>query len=181
MVRIMDMSRLAVALLAAMILSYLVLRSPSDLTKVSFDGGSVTVPASLEGWEVKPGTGDQLAQGKTRFGTLELEITRTHIGLRGDIKAYVRRQHEKAFRERADYQVRLQGEERYWGARIFAPVGRAAYTGRFMGIQTQYIQHDVYLPYKGEYARVALKYPAFLYKLISLDEAILMTGIELTP
>lgn len=181
MARLFDRLRLPLFIVLALWLGFLVEATPGTATYRLTDGSSVTLPRSLEGWHLEPGEGDMLLHGGTRFGTMELEIEKTHVPVGANLSAYIAERHTKLFAANDDYQIRLKGELKPFGPNQL-PTSHAVYNGKFLGLfTTRYAQHDVYLPYKWSYVRVGLYYPEFLDDYMTPDTLFLANNLKLAP
>jgi hypothetical protein len=177
MARLWSKLRLPLVLVLAISLGYLVESTPKSLVVPMNDGaGTVTVPRSLEGWRLKPGQGDLLLSGGTRLGLMKLQIATTGVTDAAVLGSYIADRQQADFLAHENYQTRLKGEIRTWGDQRM-PVARAVYDGKFLGVTTRFVQHDVFLPYRGQYVRVGLTFPEFLDNYLGPDQYFLATHL----
>jgi hypothetical protein len=177
MARLWNRLRLPLAVLLAVFLGYLILRTPGTLTVTMADGVSTaTVPRGLEGWHLTPGQDSVLLKGGTRLGLISLQVETTNVPKDGNLQAYIADRQHDAWLAQENYQPRLKGELRTWGEDR-APVARAVYDGKFLGFQTRMVQHDVYWPYQWQYVRIGLTFPEFLDDYMGPDQYFLATHL----
>jgi len=173
--------RLLAFTIAAVILGYLVERDPGRVTLSLPDRGiSLAVPKNLEGWVLEPGEGDTLVEGTTRLGLVTLEIATVPVKENGDIDSYIVSRHKELKEGKADYIVWHQGPDSKFGFRP-APAYKATYQGKvgWWPFTTEIWQQDVYWPYRGNYARISMRYPNFLINYVYMDRLMLAGNLKL--
>jgi hypothetical protein len=172
--------KLPLLILLAAWLGYLVLATPGTVTvQLPNNKGSVTMPRSLEGWQLTPGHGDFLLSGHTRMGLMQLQIEETNIPVGGNLAAYITERHNTGWKVEHDYQVRLKGELRAFGS-YRLPVGRAVLDGKFLGRKVRMVQYDAYMQSDWKYVRVGFTFPEFLDDYLTPDQLFLADNIKLT-
>jgi hypothetical protein len=167
-------------LLLAVWIGYALLATPGTTTIALAGGkGTLTVPRSLEGWQVAPGTDDMLATGKTRLGLMQLQVQQTKVPVGGDLAAYIAERQALDWKLTHDYQVRLKGELRPFGA-YRVPVARAVYDGTLLGLKVRMVQYDAYMRSDWRYVRVGFTFPEFLDDFLTPDQEYIALNVKLT-
>lgn len=182
MTRLAPATKLAFFLVLAVLLGYVVERSPERLTLSLPDQGvTVSVPENLEGWVLEPGEGDVLVKGHTRGGLVSLEVAKVPVAQNGDIYGYIQERHQELKQGKREYIVWHQGSDSKFGLRN-APTYKATHQGRVLGLWTTEVwEYDSYWPYRGQYARITMRYPDFLVNYVYPDKALIGTALKLEP
>lgn len=171
--------RLPLLLLLTVWIGYALLATPGKTTIALAGGkGTLTVPRSLEGWRVAPGQDEMLATGKTRFGLMQVQVQQTPVPVGGDLAAYIADRQALDWKLTHDYQVRLKGELRPFGA-MRVPVSRAVYDGTLLGMKVRMVQYDAYMRSDWRYVRVGFTFPEFLDDYFAADQEYIALNVKL--
>lgn len=178
--RLWPLVRLAGFMALSVWLGSVLMQIPQPLTLSLPDKGvAVTVPETLEGWVLKPGDGDILVEGQTHLGLVTLEIAAVPVSTEGAVYDEIARRHAQVKQGKTEYVVWHQGPDSKFGRRQ-APTYKATYQGTIFGPLTGEIwQYDTYWPYRGQYARISMRYPNFLVNQLEPDKAYIGSRIKL--
>lgn len=181
MVRSLPYLRVIVLTVLAAWLGYLVERDPGQTTlTIPEKGIAVTVPQSLEGWQLQQGEGAVLVTGHTRMRTISVELVDVPAKSKEDLAAYMQERHSQFKQGKDTYIVWHEGTDYKFGNR-YAMAYKATYRDRFLGlpVTAEYWQHDVYWPYKDRFVRIGMRYPEFLARYVEPDKIMLGAGLKL--
>lgn len=180
--RHLPLAKLALFIILAVWLGYVVEQNPGRVTLSLPDRGvSVSAPRNLEGWVLEPGEGDVLVKGHTRGGLVTLEIVQVPVdqGSESSIYGYIAERHSQVRQGKTGYIVWHQGMDAKFGLR-HAPTYKATYQGQILGpFRGEIWQYDSYWPYRGQYARISMRYPDFLINYVYPDKALIAASIKL--
>ncbi|HYF95766.1 MAG TPA: hypothetical protein VD969_26415 [Symbiobacteriaceae bacterium] len=178
--------RLLLLVVAAGVIGFLAEATPG-ITVFQLQGnlGYIAVPRSLEGWQLTPGPGDVLVQGRTRLGLMELELEKTNVPIRDDLvpdnlTAYIAGRHSCLFQAHEGYQARLHGEYQPFGIHR-VPTARAVYDAKLLGLPVRMVQHDAYWQLQSQYVRVGMRFPEFLDRYFWPDQYFIANYLNLAP
>lgn len=178
--RLLPAARLAVLVVLAAWLGWVLMRKPEELTLSLPDRGvTVSAPRHLEGWVLKPGEGDILVRGHTRLGLASFEIAIVPVSEESHLQAYLEERYARLKEAHREYVVWRRGADTRSGRRN-APTYQATYRGKILGpLQGRILQQDTYWPYRGRYARISFRYPALLAAYVHPDKAYIASRIKL--
>lgn len=177
--RVLPVARLALFIVLAVWLGGVLLRMPSRLTLSLPDRGvEVAAPRNLEGWVLEPGEGEVLVKGHSMGGLVTLEIVRVPVA-QDEIDRVIAKRNGELKAGKENYIVWHQGMDAKFGYQP-APTYKATYTGRIWGpLKGEIWQYDSYWPYRGQFARISMRYPNFLASYIYPDKMFLGANIKL--
>lgn len=158
----------------ALILGGMILADP-ELHTVAVRGGdlAVTLPVSVEGWHVKPSTGNLLLSAETRLSLATLEIVDTELPAQSDLRAFTAQRVSLGRVHARDLFVWEEGPERYGSNTYHAVKWTASERLGPLPLKVSYWTLDHYVAHKGTYLRMTLRYPHFMWRYFRPDRILI--------
>jgi hypothetical protein len=172
-------ARLPVLLILVVLLGCLVEDQPGAAVFHLADAkGTIAVPTSLEGWQLRNGAGNIIATGHTRLHLAELEMERTTLSARCDLGVAVTDRHREAALAHTNYIVERRGEFTRIGE-MRLPTSRATYDVTVLGQKVRMVQEDLYFLMEHQWVRLGLRFPAFLEPYFWTDIQFIVSHVRL--
>ncbi|MFZ5815544.1 MAG: hypothetical protein ACOY93_09625 [Bacillota bacterium] len=118
-------------------------------------------------------------KGQTRGGLVQMEIVRVPVSRPNEVTRVILERQDQLRQGKERYTVLMPWVEPAFGDRP-APTYRAAFDQQLVGgLSVEIWLYETYWPYRGEYARISMRYPRFLAGYIRPDRALIAEGLRL--